>query len=140
MTIINKARIEEALKQARGKMRKSEDNKLSERYIEAKASVKCFEYVLLQCTEMIEVDERRTIPNIAQLYFEGATNVEADSNLPAIRYHLSKINRAIERHILYQKELKLHSPQEGMCWYETITIIHSQVEGLIKEINAECDE
>lgn len=51
MAFISKNMIEAALKEAEEKMRLNEGNPLSERYIEAKASVACFKYVLDLCNE-----------------------------------------------------------------------------------------
>lgn len=56
MTIINKAAIEIALKLAQNKLRTYENNKLNEGYIEAKAAIDCFNYVLENCKEVYVID------------------------------------------------------------------------------------
>lgn len=51
MTTIDIKPIEEALKQAKDKLRNHANKPLSEPYIEAKACIECFEWVLELCRE-----------------------------------------------------------------------------------------
>lgn len=48
-TFIDIKKIEEALASAREKLRENDNGNLSERYIEAKTAIECFEYVFSLC-------------------------------------------------------------------------------------------
>lgn len=61
MTIIDKKRIEAALKSANDLMRKYEGNKLSEKYIEAKAAAETFQFVLENSKETDCLDPDRLL-------------------------------------------------------------------------------
>lgn len=51
MSIINKKKIEAALREAEAKLRNNQDSPLSERSIEARTAIDCFKYVLELCKE-----------------------------------------------------------------------------------------
>lgn len=52
MHIIDIKLIEEALQQAKDKLRNNENRPMSEAAIEAKACIDCFEYVLKNCLKL----------------------------------------------------------------------------------------
>lgn len=71
MTIINKKMIKAALKEAQAKLRNHQGNPLSERYIEAKASIDCFTYVLELCKD--NADLLFTVSDMKAAFDSGHT-------------------------------------------------------------------
>lgn len=98
MAYINKKMVEAALNQAKAKLEKHKDGPLSEAYIEAKASVDCFEYVLRICGDVNQNTKNFQPDNPTE--FEKALDQADQENY----YYTVSLNPYLESLVKYVAE------------------------------------